>query len=123
MGIDRYSFSEHRPIQVQRSERVGRNVVDNFQRAVERADKDTGYRVAFSFTRGAREEVARVKQSKGLEIILMEVAELLKDTTSLITPVSGQPVLELPLPPARPKEARPSAEELVESDQTAEEVA
>jgi hypothetical protein len=59
MGIDGYSFMVNDPIQVKQSDSVGRNVVDNFEAAVERAGKDKGYIVAFSFTRGAREEVAR----------------------------------------------------------------
>jgi SAM-dependent methyltransferase len=59
MGIDGYSFMVNDPIQVKQSDHVGRNVVDNFETAVRRAGKDKGYVVAFSFTRGAYEEVAR----------------------------------------------------------------
>jgi len=124
MGIDGYSFFERDPIQVKRSERVGRNVVDNFETAIRRAGKNKGYIVAFSFTRDAREEVARARWEEGLEIKLVKVASLLEDTADLITPAPGQLIPEeLPLPPARPKDARPSAEELVESDQEAGEVA
>ena len=31
MGIDGYSFMVHDPIQVKQSEKVGRNVIDNFE--------------------------------------------------------------------------------------------
>jgi hypothetical protein len=65
MGIDGFSFLEHAPIQVKRSDRVGRNVVDNFETAVERYGADKGYIVALSFTRGAYEEVARARAAKG----------------------------------------------------------
>ncbi|MFL5960043.1 MAG: DNA methyltransferase [Gaiellaceae bacterium] len=76
MGIDGYSFLERLPIQVKQSEKVGRNVVDNFETAVRREGKGKGWIVAFSFTRGAAEEAARAK-ADGLEIGLMRVATLL----------------------------------------------
>lgn len=119
MGIDGYSFMLHEPIQVKQSPRVGRNVVDNFETAVERDGKTKGYIVAFSFTRGAHEEAARVRAERGLEIQLMEVADLLKDTSDLVTPAAqGQLVADVPLPKARPADKRPSVEQLVESDQS-----
>lgn len=65
------------PIQVKQSEDVGRNVVDNFETAMRRLKKNKGYIVAFSFGKGAREEVARVKNQEGLNIILREVKELI----------------------------------------------
>lgn len=88
MGIDGFSFFERLPIQVKQSERVGRNVVDNFETAIRRDGKHKGYVFAFSFTRGAHEEAARVK-SEGLEIALVRVTDLL-----------GPP----PLPPVSPIE-------------------
>ena len=121
MGIDGFSFLERAPIQVKRSDRVGRNVVDNFETAVERYGANKGYVVAFSFTRGATEEVARAKNAKGLEIELVTVRDLLLGTSELVAPVLNRRVLELPS--ARPKDARPTAEELVESDEGSEEVA
>lgn len=39
MGIDGFSFMSHDPIQVKQSERIGRNVVDNFETALERAGR------------------------------------------------------------------------------------
>jgi DNA modification methylase len=76
MGIDGYSFLERLPIQVKQSEKVGRNVVDNFETAVRREKKHKGWIIAFSFTRGAIEEAARAK-ADGLEIGLTRVATLL----------------------------------------------
>jgi hypothetical protein len=52
MGIDGFSFFEQ-PIQVKQSDRMGRNVVDNFETAIRRGGKHKGYLFAFSFTRGA----------------------------------------------------------------------
>ncbi len=122
MGIDGYSFMVHDPIQVKQSERVGRNVVDNFEAAMERAGKDKGYIVAFSFGRGAREEVARVRWQRKLEIHLVTVADLLATAPEVLTPLNMLPslgtVIDLPISPPRPANARPSAEELIASDRS-----
>jgi hypothetical protein len=123
MGVDGYSFMEHLPIQVKQSDKVGRNVVDNFETAVERSGKGKGYIVAFSFTRNAREEVARAKAEKGMEIELIEISTLLEGRPDRVTPQLAQlfpelpkSFMDLPLPAARSKQARPTVEELVESD-------
>jgi DNA modification methylase len=76
-GIDGFSFMHRYPIQVKQSESVGRNVVDNFETAMQRAKQDMGYIIAFSFTRGAYEEVAEAKQ-RGLHIELLNVDKLLE---------------------------------------------
>lgn len=80
MGIDGLSFINHYPIQVKQSESVGRNVVDNFETALRRYYKTkkemVGYIVAFSFTSGAYEEVARVKK-EGMQIELVKVQDIL----------------------------------------------
>jgi DNA modification methylase len=124
MGIDGYSFMERLPIQVKQSEGVGRNVVDNFETAVERAGETKGYIIGFSFTRGAKEEAARAKNVKGLTIELVEVSRLaaapqrrypqLED----LFPERPKSFLDLPLPAARPKSSRPSVEELIQSGRT-----
>lgn len=77
MGIDGWTF-DGRPIQVKQSERVGRNVVDNFETALRRVGKDKGVIVAFSFSKGAYEEVARAKMHDELEIELEEVGDLVE---------------------------------------------
>jgi DNA modification methylase len=75
------------PIQVKRSDNVGRNVVDNFFAAVQRYDenlfekntangKPVGYIIAFSFGRGAIEEAARLKNRKNIIIKLITVEEI-----------------------------------------------
>jgi hypothetical protein len=122
MGIDGYTFMVHNPIQVKQSEHVGRNVVDNFETAMERAGKDKGYIVGFSFTRGSREEVARVRWERKLEIHLVTVADLLAPAREDLTPLNMLPsmgsVIDLPITPPRPANARPSAEELIASDRS-----
>jgi len=76
MGIDGWTFFLHDPVQIKQSERIGRNVVDNFETAIERANKKRGAIVAFSFGPGANEEAARARR-KGLDIQLLTVTDLL----------------------------------------------
>ncbi len=90
--------------------------MDGFQTAIERTGKSKGYIVAFSFTRGAYEEAARVKASKSIEIKLVPVADLLAQQADLVTPQPGLLVPDLPLPEPRPLDARPSVEELIKSE-------
>jgi len=77
MGIDGFTFMHRYPIQVKQSEGIGRNVVDNFETALQRAKQDMGYIIAFSFGKGAYEEVAEAKQ-RGLHIDLLTVDKLLE---------------------------------------------
>lgn len=118
MGIDGYSFFERFPIQVKRSDHVGRNVVDNFETAIRREGQSDGFIVAFSFTRGAVEEVARARQ-EGLNIRLVRVKELLLLTKrpGALAKLGPQPDADvLPLPVMRKPKDMPSADELVASD-------
>ncbi len=74
-GIDGYHLGET-PLQIKQQKSVGRNVVDNFETALRRKNKDKGYIIAFSFTKGAYEEIARAKDD-GLNIKLISVEELI----------------------------------------------
>ncbi|MHC1707476.1 MAG: site-specific DNA-methyltransferase [Bacteroidales bacterium] len=78
---------ENLPIQVKRSDNIGRNVIDNFHSAVQRYDKalydenkdaniPIGYIIAFSFGKGAIEEVARLKVRDGVIIVLVKVEDI-----------------------------------------------
>jgi DNA modification methylase len=82
MGLDGYYprsiLTEEAGIQVKQSDNVGRNVVDNFETAIKRAGYKKGYIVAFSFGKGACEEVARIKNKGELEIKLITVKDLLE---------------------------------------------
>ncbi|MDD2815899.1 MAG: site-specific DNA-methyltransferase [Thiotrichaceae bacterium] len=86
------------PIQVKRSDNVGRNVVDNFYSAIQRFDKNlfdrlkaeqkpVGVLIAFSFGKGAIQEVARLKNQEGLMIQLVTVEEFV--------PIAKKPKLKL----------------------------
>jgi len=117
MGIDGWTFMLHDPIQIKQSESIGRNVIDNFESAMQRAKKQRGFIIAFSFGRGAHEEVARVKR-QGLEIHLVTVDDLLQrlDEFFVLSGVSaGLPGFEAaPLP--KMDATRHSAEELIRSE-------
>ncbi len=120
MGIDGYWWFTKEPVQVKQSESVGRNVVDNFETAIRREGHDSGYVIAFSFTKGAVEEVARAKR-EGLNIRLVRVKEVLlmvKRSDLLVSKnVGPQPEGEvLPLRTRKPEDM-PSVEELIRSDQ------
>ncbi|OGU39143.1 MAG: hypothetical protein A2X61_09525 [Ignavibacteria bacterium GWB2_35_12] len=88
------------PVQVKQSEGIGRNVVDNFKSACERYDKalykknkeaksPVGYIVAFSFGKGAIEEISRLKMQEDIEIKLMRV--------DAIVPIAKKPKLSVEL--------------------------
>jgi hypothetical protein len=117
MGIDGWTFMIHDPVQIKQSDSVGRNVIDNFETAIERAGKKRGFIIAFSFTRGSHEEVARVKQ-KGVEIHLVTVEDLLQQLDEFFVLAgtrTGLPGMDAtPLPQIDAK--RHSAEELIKSE-------
>jgi len=77
-GIDGHDFG-HNPVQIKQSEHVGRPVVQKFESAVRREKRKKGIIVAFSFSKTAYEEAARIKLDEGIEIELRKVQELLQD--------------------------------------------
>jgi DNA modification methylase len=96
-GLDG-KMPDNTPIQVKRSDNIGRNVIDNFFAAIQRSDKKlfdknienkkpVGYIIAFSFGRGAVEEVARLKLKE--EVII----ELI--TVDKIVPIAKKPTLKV----------------------------
>jgi DNA modification methylase len=79
---------ENTPIQVKRSDNIGRNVIDNFLSAVQRYDKHlftknvkekkpVGYIIAFSFGKGAVEEVSRLNTMDNIIIKLVKVEDII----------------------------------------------
>jgi DNA modification methylase len=118
-GVDGLSFFHHWPIQVKQSDHVGRNVVDNFETAMERVGKEQGYIVGFSFTRGSHEEAARAQTAKRQSIRLVTVAELLEAVPDLAARGADLFPEDLPLPSARPFDTRPSVDQLISSDRKA----
>ena len=102
MGLDGKT-GDGTPIQVKRSDNIGRNVIDNFKSAVERFDKNLfekniaakkpiGYIIAFSFGKGAIEEVARLKNKEDRIIKLVTVEEIIPIATK---PAIGVHINEL----------------------------
>jgi site-specific DNA-methyltransferase (adenine-specific) len=96
-GIDG-RMSDNTPIQVKRSDNIGRNVLDNFMSAVRRFDKTlleknqkskspVGHLIAFSFSKGLKEEAARLKNQEGIIIKLVTVEE--------IVPLSKKPAISI----------------------------
>lgn len=90
--------TDNTPIQVKRSDNIGRNVVDNFLSAVQRSDKKlfeknktarkpVGFIIAFSFGRGAIEEVSRLKNRDNIIIKLVEVKD--------IVPIAKKPTVQI----------------------------
>jgi DNA modification methylase len=86
------------PIQVKRSDDIGRNPIDNFKSACERFDKSLfdknksenkpiGVIIAFSFGKGAIQEVARLKNQESLIFQLVKVED--------IVPIEKKPILRL----------------------------
>ncbi len=80
-GIDGYYLGET-PLQIKQRERVGRTVVDEFETALRRKNKNKGYIIAFSFTRNAYEEAARAKDDE-LDIVLVKMINLIKSDYNL----------------------------------------
>ena len=94
-GLDG-KMPDNTPIQVKRSDNIGRNVIDNFLSAVKRADKKlydkniedkkpVGNIIAFSFNKGAIQEVARLKLEENILIRLVTVDE--------IVPIAKKPTI------------------------------
>lgn len=76
-GIDGYILGII-PLQVKQQENVGRNPIDNFGWAIQRRGRKKGVFVAFSFGKGAWEEVARTKNEQDIEIVLLTMDDILK---------------------------------------------
>lgn len=117
-SIDGYSFMLNDPIQIRQEDRVGREAVEKFESVLGDSGHEKGFIVAFGFSGGAAEAVAQARWVKKLQIELITVRDLLQPHSEGRIPSlpRNASVSELPLPPSRPADARPSAEELIESD-------
>jgi DNA modification methylase len=102
LGLDG-KMGDNTPIQVKRSDNIGRNVIDNFLSAVQRYDKNlfqnnkktktpVGYIIAFSFSKGAIGEVARLKNEENIIIKLVQVDEIVE---MAVKPVISVKIKEL----------------------------
>ena len=99
LGLDG-KMPDNTPIQVKRSDGIGRNVIDNFYSAIQRNDKalfekqksegkPVGFIIAFSFGKGAIQEAARLRLEENVIIKLVEVQE--------IVPIAQKPSLSVTL--------------------------
>lgn len=80
LGIDGYIPLEGNcPIQVKQSDKISRPDIDKFETAIKRLKKNKGYFVAFSFTKGAIEEIARCKNQDQLEIVYLTLDDLVNN--------------------------------------------
>lgn len=71
--IDRYI-----PIQVKRTDQVGRPDIENFEVAMKRDGRNHGIFVGFDFSRDAEKEIRRVEREEGLEIEPVLVSEIVE---------------------------------------------
>lgn len=82
-GVDGFISNElgnNLPIQVKRNTKtpISRNTIDNFETVLRRENKDTGYIIGIDFSKGALEEIARVKNQEKLTIIPIKINEYIK---------------------------------------------
>jgi DNA modification methylase len=100
------------PIQVKRSDNIGRNVIDNFFAAIQRSDKKlfdkniadkkpVGYVIAFSFGKGAIQEVARLQNEENIIIKLINVED--------IVPIAKKPMIKVEINELSNQDTRHSA--------------
>ncbi|MGD0076924.1 MAG: hypothetical protein ABSD31_21755 [Candidatus Binataceae bacterium] len=67
------------PIQVEQTDRMGRPKVDSFETAMERAERQKGFLVAFGYTSDALTEIDRYFRKTGKVIIPLTVQEILDE--------------------------------------------
>ena len=117
-GVDGYSFMVNDPIQIRQLDHIGREAVENLSAAVKDGGKEKGFLVAFSFARDAAQAVADARWTRKIEIELVTVKQLLLPASERQTRIlpSDATITQLPLPPSAPRNARPTAEELMASD-------
>ncbi len=77
MGIDGFTFMEHHPIQVKQSEHVGRPVIDAFAGVLQREKERKGMIIAFDFSSGAVDEVARLEREDKIKVQLVKCVDLI----------------------------------------------
>jgi DNA modification methylase len=74
-GIDgtKSTNNEKYYIQVKQSKNIGRNIIDNFKSAIDRVNSKNGFILAWSFGKGANQEIARLNREKNYKIELVEI--------------------------------------------------
>ena len=64
------------PIQVKRSEKIGRGVIDEFAGALARKGKTVGFFIALSFSDRAVAATKEIRKNSGINIVLIDAADL-----------------------------------------------
>ncbi len=78
-GIDLFGdIDRYIPIQVKRTDQVGRPDIENFEVAMKRDSRNKGIFVGFAFSHEAEKEVRRIEREEGLEIELILVSEIVE---------------------------------------------
>lgn len=78
-GIDLFGeVDRYIPVQVKRTDQVGRPDIENFEVAMKRDRRTRGIFVGFDFSRDAEKEIRRVEREEGLEIEPIKVSEILE---------------------------------------------
>ena len=67
------------PIQVEQTDRMGRPKIDGFETAMERAEREKGFLVAFGYSSDALTEIDRFFRKTGKVIIPLTVKEILEE--------------------------------------------
>lgn len=77
-GVDGVLSSDWTPIQVKKSERIGRPVLDAFHKHIAKHKAKRGVIIALSFGRGIKEERARLEREDGFDIQLLTLDNVIK---------------------------------------------
>jgi len=67
------------PIQVKRTDQIGRPEIDNFESAMKRDKRDRGIVIGFDFSRDALKEIRRAEREEGLLIEPKTVTQIVED--------------------------------------------
>jgi len=78
-GIDLFGdIDRYIPVQVKRTDQVGRPDIEAFETAMKRDRRDKGIFVGFDFSRDAMHEIRRAERDEGLEIEPITVAQIIE---------------------------------------------
>ena len=78
-GVDLFgSIDNYIPIQVKRTDQVGRPDIENFVQAIKRDKRDSGIFVGFDFSRDAEKETRRIEREENIKIEMVTVNEIIE---------------------------------------------
>ncbi len=79
-GIDLFGdIDRYIPIQVKRTDQVGRPDIENFEVAMKRDKRERGIVIGFDFSRDALKEIRRIEREEGLFIEPKTVSQIVED--------------------------------------------